>query len=76
MRPRVAADEPGDQPLVDIACAAPCPPKILIEAGDELNVNEHRRRRVSFAASTFDVSADMRNERPTIEPSDCFERDV
>ena len=37
---------------------------------------DHALLRLTFAPGTFDVSADMRNERPTIEPSDCFERNV
>ena len=72
---RIAADEPRDQSLVDVAGGATGPPKIPIEAGDELHMNEHRLRWVALGACTFDVGADMRNERPTVEPSDCFERD-
>ena len=76
MRSRITADETRDEALVDITSGAAGPPEIPIEAGDELHMNEHRLRRVTLGACTFDVGADMRNERPKIEPSDCFERDV
>jgi hypothetical protein len=73
---RIAADESRNESLVDIVRGAARPMKIPIEAGDQLHMNEHGLWRVTFDSCTFDVGADMRNEWPTIEPSDCFERDV
>ena len=75
MRSRITADETRDEALVDITSGAAGPPEIPIEAGDESHMNEHRLGRVALDACTFDVSADMRNERPAIEPSDSFEWD-
>jgi hypothetical protein len=46
---------------------------MLIEACDELHLSEDGFQWIALAARTFDVSSDMRNERPVIEPSDCFE---
>jgi len=71
----IAADKPGDESFVDIARGASCPMQIPIEARDEPHLIEHRLWRVALGASTFDVSADMRNERPMIEPSDRFKWD-
>lgn len=56
---------PGD----DTAVSAP---KILVKAGDKLNLDEHGLGRVALVACTFNVSSDVWNERPAMEPSDFF----
>jgi hypothetical protein len=59
--------------FIEVTDTAVSAPKILVEAGDKPNLDEHGLGWVALVACTFNVGSDVWNERPAMEPSDLFQ---